>query len=150
MLTIAYELQGGTVPESMRGKVINLRVAESLAEAASLCVDGEAGVVDKFNDGNVIRIQGRLRDKAAAALKTANGNPDAAITALQEFASTSQYVTRKEGEGVARGPKTAKGKQQAVAATSGNRLFEKCLGDEQFLARMEKQGIVDRAEFDAW
>jgi hypothetical protein len=59
----------------------------------------------------------------------------------------------KVGAAVVRGtPATAKPAtvKKNAAASSGNRLFEKCLADEAFLARMEKQGIVERAEYDAW
>lgn len=59
----------------------------------------------------------------------------------------------KVGAPTARGtPATAKPAtiKKNVAASSGNRLFEKCKSDEAFLARMVKQGIVDQGEFDQW
>jgi hypothetical protein len=59
----------------------------------------------------------------------------------------------KVGEPSARGtPATAKPAtvKKNVAASSGNRLFEKCRQDEAFRARMVKQGIVDEAEFGQW
>jgi hypothetical protein len=59
----------------------------------------------------------------------------------------------KVGAAVVRGtPATAKPAtiKKNAAASSGNRLFEKCLADGAFLDRMIKQQIVDRAEYDAW
>lgn len=49
-------------------------------------------------------------------------------------------------------PKTAKPEtiRKNTAAASGNRLFQRCAQDEDFLKRMVKQGIVDQGEFAAW
>lgn len=49
-------------------------------------------------------------------------------------------------------PKTAKPStiRKNTAAASGNRLFEKCRSDADFLSRMIAQGIVDQAEYDTW
>lgn len=49
-------------------------------------------------------------------------------------------------------PKTAKPStiRKNTAAASGNRLFEKCKQDADFLSRMLAQGIVDQSEYDTW
>lgn len=49
-------------------------------------------------------------------------------------------------------PKTAKPStiRKNTAAASGNRLFEKCSTDADFLRRMVTQQIVDQGEYDTW
>lgn len=49
-------------------------------------------------------------------------------------------------------PKTAKPStiRKNTAAASGNRLFEKCAADADFLRRMIAQQIVDETEFNTW
>jgi hypothetical protein len=152
MRTINYELQGNDVPESLRGKTIRLQVPETYREAESLTKAGESDVVAKFADGDVIRRQGRLRGKSKKALKDANGDAEKAIGALQAWndGADSVYTVRAEGDGTPSAPKTAKGRQTKAAASSGNRLFERCLADETFLSRMVKQNVVDQAEYDEW
>jgi hypothetical protein len=149
MRHVEYELQGKDVPTELRGKVLKLRVPETLAEGEAMCRDGQEGVLAKFADGRIITVQGILRNRSAKALKDANGDVDKALATLQGIEDAHQYAIQREGSGPSK-PKTAQGRQTKAAASSGNRLFEKCLADETFLARMVKQQIVDQAEFDDW
>lgn len=49
-------------------------------------------------------------------------------------------------------PKSAKPStiRKNTAAASGNRLFEKCATDADFLRRMVAQGIIDETEYSTW
>lgn len=134
---------------TLKGKTITVRVPENTEDCRTLTEAGDSDVLARFCE-SIVRAQNNyVRSKAAKILKDAK-TPEEALAALQKAADEYKYSQRKEGSGLPRGPKTAKGRQQAVAASSGNRLFEKCAADEAFLARMVKQNVVDQAEYDAW
>lgn len=145
MRTINYELQGKEVPAALVGKVVKLRVPETYKEAEGMTKGGEADVVAKFADGVVIAIQGALRTKSKKQ----------DLATLQKFADEYVYTVRAEGTGVGGKPKTAKGRAESIARTSGNKLFDRLAGEvasgnSANLDRLVKQGFVDRAEFDAY
>jgi hypothetical protein len=142
MKTRTYTLKGKDVPQALQGAAINFRVPETQAELLSLC-KSEADALELGASAYDVWLQGRLRAKA--------GQKDATAESLNEFAASAQYQRRTEGQGTGGSkPKTPKGIQTSKAAGAGNRLFEKCLADSEFLARMIRQQIVDQAEFDAW
>ncbi len=142
MKTRTYQLKGKDVPSALQGASITFRVPETQAELVSLCKT-EADALELAGSAYDVWLQGRLRAKA--------GVKDATAAGLNEFAASAQYARRGEGTGSGGSkPKTAKGIATSKAAGAGNRLFEKCASDADFLGRMIRQGIVDQAEFDAW
>lgn len=134
---------------ALQGRTINVRVPETLADCIVLTEKGEADVVARASE-SLVRAQNNIARTAAAGILKKETDPDKAHAALQAKITEYKYTERGEGTGAPKGPKTAKGRQTTAAASSGNRLFEKCSADETFLARMVKQGIVDQAEFDTW
>lgn len=136
---------------ALQGKTITVREPENMADCLSLVEKGESDVIARFAE-SIVRYQNNLARTATPGILKKETDPAKALVALQAKIDGAKYTERAEGSGAgaAKGPKTPKGRQDKAAASSGNRLFEKCLADETFLARMEKQGIVDRGEFDAW
>lgn len=134
---------------ALQGRKITVRVPETLDDCRALTVNGDSDVVARFEE-SIVRAQNNLARTAAAGILKKETDADKAHAALQAKINDYRYAERGEGTSAPKGPKTAKGKQDKAAATSGNRLFEKCLADETFLGRMIKQGIVDQGEFDAW
>lgn len=136
---------------ALQGEKITVREPENMADCLALVQNGEADVVARFRE-SIVRAQNNLARTAAGSILKKEGDKAKALKSLQEKIDGYKYAERAEGTGEAKpkGPKTAKGKQNTVAASSGNKLFTKCAEDATFLARMMKQGIVDQAEFDAW
>ena len=144
MRTIEYALQGKEVPASMRGQIVKIKAPESVAEAASLCENGETGVVDKFTDAYVIACQGRLR--------TAAGKKDATLESVRAVASGFKIKPRAEGTGERKEVKPETVAKRA-AASSGNKLFTRIRDAKDRaaeLARFVKLNVVDEAEFTEW
>jgi hypothetical protein len=147
MRTVGYALKGKDVPQHLVGTVINLQLGENYREAEQLTEKGETDVVEKFNDGRVIAIQGLLRTKASG--KKVDGKvvfPTAAE--LQKIADDYRYTVREEGEG----PKASKPQTIAKnsAADAGTKLFERCLANPKFLKQMLDAGVVEQEKYDTW
>jgi hypothetical protein len=102
--------------------------------------ENEAALVSAAYEQRHIRSNRAVRK----VLSTAEGTVQAAIAAgnAVKIGAPTNRATPATAK-----PATIK---KNVAASSGNRLFEKCKQDEAFLARMVKQGIVDQGEFDQW
>jgi hypothetical protein len=140
--THIYTVQkGDAVRPEFVGAKVELVQHDTLADAiAAGHFDSERAIMD-----------------AANAQRNIAANRVVRKTLSKEGASVTDAVTKanavKLGAAIIRGtPATAKPAtvKKNAAASSGNRLFEKCLADESFLARMEKQGVVERSEYDAW
>lgn len=102
-------------------------------------------------------------ENEAALVAAANAIRNIAVNRVvrKELAKDNGSVAEaiKQGNAVKVGaprpastPKTAKPStiRKNTAAASGNRLFEKCATDADFLRRMVAQQIVDQSEFDTW
>lgn len=148
MKTRTYELQGKEVPAALRGATLTFPVAETQQELNALC-QSEADALELGQSAYDVWLQGRLR--AQAARKVADGQPPVSVESLNTFIRGAKYARRTEGAGGGGSkPKTAAGIAKQKAASSGNRLFERCAADETFRDRMVKQGIVDLPEFTEW
>lgn len=136
------------------GSTLKVRVPENMADCLTLVKSGESDVVARFAEGIVRAQNNGARSRAASVLKkhTKDGKVDtaAALTDLQSGIDGYKYGERAEGTGAPAAPKTPKGRQTKAAASSGNRLFEKCEKDDALLARMIKQGIVVEEEYNEW
>lgn len=140
MRTVEYAIDGKVRPD-LKGKIVRIKVAESIAEAATLCDNGTDGVVEKFVDGYTIRVQDTIRRLSAPG-------SEVTLEKLQETADGLILKHRAPGQGPK--PRTAAGEAQAKARDAGNKLFEKALADEKFRERLEKLGALDAEEFNAW
>lgn len=147
MKTRNYELQGKDVPANLRGAVLTFPVAETSADIAKLC-QSEPDAIELAQSAYDVWLQGRVR--ALAARKPGEGQAAPSVESLNAFISGARYARRTEGTGGGSKPKTPAGIAKQKAASSGNRLFERCAADETFRDRMVKQGIVDLAEFQEW
>lgn len=144
MRTQNYTLQGGDVPAHLKGTVIRLKVAESVAEMTQLCGGNEGLAVSKFNDGYAIALQGVLRRRSG---KTKDGQPTETPETLQAFADGYTLAERAEGTAREVKPET---KANRVAADQSNKNFERALTDEQFRKQGIKFGFIDEDAFNAW
>lgn len=142
MKTHTYIVQkGDNVKSNFVGTKIELQNSTTLAEALSAGhFESEAAVVAAANAirniaaNRVVRKElAKDNGSVAEAIKLGNavkvGAPRAASTPKSAKPSTIRRNT---------------------AAASGNRLFEKCSTDADFLRRMVAQGIVDQTEYDTW
>lgn len=140
--THTYTVQkGDAVRAEFVGTKVGLVNEDTLAGALSLGhFENEAAVMAAANAQRNIaanRVVRKALSKEGAkvdeAIKSANavklGSPRAASTPKSAKPSTIRKNT---------------------AAASGNRLFEKCATDADFLRRMVAQQIVDQAEYDTW
>lgn len=142
MRTHTYVVQkGDNVKANFVGTKIEVQNSQTLAEALSAGhFESEAAVIAAANAIRNIAVNRVVRKElakdngsVAEAIKLGNavkvGAPRPAAT-----------------------PKTAKPStiRKNTAAASGNRLFEKCASDADFLRRMIAQGIVDQGEYDTW
>lgn len=133
--------KGDNVKPNFVGTKIELQNSQTLAEALSAGhFESEAAVVAAANAIRNIAANRVVRkelasDTGSVAKAISLGN--AVKVGAPRAAST---------------PKTAKPStiRKNTAAASGNRLFEKCATDADFLRRMVSQGIVDQTEFDTW
>lgn len=141
MRTLNYALDGKGVPDTLKGKVVRIRLAETPDERLSLAAGDEANVTAKFNDGYVIALQARLRPLAA--------KDGASLDSLQKFADEYTYQVKVTGEGKTREVKPET-KANRTAAEQGNANFERALTDTQFRDRGIKFGFIDEAKFNAW
>ena len=138
---VKYALQGKEVPSHLKGQIVNIKVAESVADGvASKVYASEQALVEKANDGVVIAVQGGLRIKS--------GKEGMTLAKLQEWADAYCYDVRTEGQG----PREVKPetKVNRAAAASANKSFERALTDEAFLAKGIKNGYIDEGDFLAW
>lgn len=140
--THTYTVQkGDAVRAEFVGTKVGLVNEDTLAGALSLGhFENEAAVMAAANAQRNIAANRVVRKalsvegaKVDEAVKLANavklGSPRAASTPKSAKPSTIRKNT---------------------AAASGNRLFEKCATDADFLRRMVAQQIVDQAEYDTW
>lgn len=140
--THTYTVQkGDAVKPQFVGTKVSITNADTVAEGISLGhFESEAAIMAAANAQRNIAVNRVVRkalskddakvdDAVALGNKVKLGSPRAAST-----------------------PKTAKPStiRKNVAASSGNRLFEKCATDADFLRRMVGQGIVDQGEYDTW
>lgn len=152
MKTQNYALAGKDVPTALAGKTLRLPIPETYREAEARVVGGEAVVVAKFADGDAIRLQGRLRNKAAKALKDAGGDADKALATLQAWIDSedSKYSERGEGNGASDKPATPETVKTRTAKNAGNKLMDLCETNERKRAEMIKAGVFTQDEFDAY
>lgn len=140
--THTYTVQKGdkVLPEFV-GTKVDLTQYDTIADAVKAGhFESERAVMDAANAQRNIA--------ANRVVRKALSKKDASVAGAVTLANAV-----KIGAATARGtPATAKPKtiQKNVAASSGNRLFEKCLADEGFLARMVKQGVADEGEYKTW
>lgn len=144
MRKLAYKLQGGDVPSNLKGTVIYIRQPESIAEQTQLAGGNEALGVAKFGDGYAISLQGILRRRSG---KEKDGKLVETPETLQAFADGYVLAERAEGQPRETKPET---KVKNAAATAGNAMFEKALGDDAFYARGVKFGFIDETAFAEW
>lgn len=137
MIRRPYKLAGNDVPASLRGQVVNVRVAETIDEATSMAGGDVTNVIAAFNDSQIIRLQGQLR----------SASKKKALPELQALADGFTYAQRGESQPREVKPKTQQARQ---AESVGNKLFELCEKDPTQLARMVKLGVVDQTAFDTW
>lgn len=142
MKTHIYIVQkGDNVKPTFVGSKVEVQNSQTVAEALSAGhFESEAAIVAAANAIRNIAVNRVVRKElakdtgsVAEAIKLGNavkvGAPRAASTPKSAKPSTIRRNT---------------------AAASGNRLFEKCSTDADFLRRMVAQGIVDQAEYDTW
>jgi hypothetical protein len=144
MRTTEWAMQGKDVPEHLRGQIIKFRVPENYAEAESLCENGAEDVVAKFADGNVIRLQGKLR--TASGKRDKDGNLVYDLAALQKLADDDKYSVRREGVPRSIKPQTA---QQRAEVAAGNALFARMESNAKFRAQMFEV-LKNEDAFKAW
>lgn len=133
--------KGDNVKPSFVGTKIELQNSTSLAEALSAGhFESEAAVVAAANAIRNIAANRVVRKELA----TEAGSVAKAISLAN--------AVKVGAPRPAATPKTAKPStiRKNTAAASGNRLFEKCATDADFLRRMVGQGIVEQGEFDTW
>lgn len=145
MRKLAYKLQGGDVPAHLKGTVIYIKIAETVAEQTQLAGGNEALGVAKFADGYAISAQGILRRRSGKVDK--DGKHVETPETLQAFADGFVLAERAEGTPRETKPET---KVKNSAAAAGNAMFEKALGDEDFYKRGVKFGFIDETAFAEW
>jgi len=158
-----YEVaKGKEVRPEFVGKSVGWMKAETIGEALGLGTDVAAqitalisgatkGTNPHFDSEKALVAAGeQQRDIAVREdIRGTLGKPEGTLEAASKVANELTIGAPRSGGGVAKvvKPETAAARG---AKSTGNRLFEKCRGDEKFLARMVKDGIVDQGEYDAW
>ena len=142
MRTVAYELRGKEVPSHLQGAIINIKIAETVADGiTNKLYEDESALVEKANDGRVIAIQGLLRGKS--------GKEGATVESLQAFADGYCYSQRKEGTGTPR-QRTAKTEVTEAAASVGNRMMDRALADAEYAKKAIRLGAFSEEELAAY
>lgn len=140
--THTYTVQkGDAVRAEFVGTKVGLVNEDTLAGALSLGhYENEAAVMAAANAQRNIAANRVVRK----ALSKEGAKVDEAIKAAN--------AVKLGAPRAASTPKSAKPStiRKNTAAASGNRLFEKCATDADFLRRMVSQQIVDQAEYDTW
>jgi hypothetical protein len=140
--THTYTVQkGDAVRPEFVGTKVGLVNEDTLAGALSLGhFENEAAVMAAANAQRNIAANRVVRK----ALSVEGAKIDEAIKAANAIKVGSPRAAST--------PKSAKPStiRKNTAAASGNRLFEKCATDGDFLRRMVSQQIVDQAEYDTW
>jgi hypothetical protein len=142
MKTHIYVVQkGDNVKPTFVGSKIEVQNSQTVAEAlAAGHFESEAAIVAAANAIRNIAVNRVVRKELAKE----NGSVAEAV----KLGNAVKVGTPR----AASTPKTAKPStiRRNTAAASGNRLFEKCSTDADFLRRMVSQGIVDQGEYDTW
>ena len=120
----AYKLAGSNIPAELVGKTLNVRVAESAADAKSLCKDGdEARIIALFNQQHILNQErvGKAEcesDEVKAFI--VKGDVTGALAYVQ--AQTDAYLSGARAAGVPSEAKVAlaekKGAQAKLATLS--------------------------------
>lgn len=142
MKTHTYVVQkGDNVKTNFVGTKIELQNSTTLAEALS------SGHFE--NEGAVVAAANAIRNIAANRVVRKELAKDAGSVAEAVKLANAVKIGAPRAAST---PKTAKPStiRKNTAAASGNRLFEKCATDADFLRRMIAQGIVDQGEYDVW
>ncbi len=139
MRTQEYKLAGGDVPAHLKGQVIRIRAAETVAEQTLLAGGNEALGVGKFVDGYVIAAQGVAR--------RASAKENATVATVQEAIDKFTLAERAAGS-----PREIKPETKGNNAARDNQIknFERGLIEPNFLKQGVKLGFIDEDAFNTW